>query len=190
MKIGYARTSTVGQNYDLQIEELKKEGCEKIFAEKQTGTSTGEREELKKAIEHTREGDILIVTKIDRLARSIIDLNKIVNELVSKGVSVKFLKENIEFTAEKNNSLQTLLFNVLGSFAQFERDLIVERTREGRERAKKQGKHMGRPGKSEKDIKRAIQLYFNRANNGMSVTDITKTTGIPKATLYKKLKEL
>lgn len=190
MLIGYARVSTTGQSYETQLTALKLYGCEKIFLEKVTGTTTNQREELKKALELTRKGDTLIVTKIDRLARSIIDLNNIVKQLREKGVNVKFISENIEFTAEENeNSLQTLLFNVLGSFAQFERDLIVERTKEGRERAKKQGKHMGRPGQSEKSIKRALQLYFNRKINGMSVNDIVKATGVPKSTIYLKAKE-
>ena len=83
-----------------------------------------------------------------------------------------------------------LLFNILGSFAQFERDLIVERTTEGRERAKKQGKHMGRLGQDEKTLKRAIQLYYERNKNGMSVNEIVKSTGIPRSTLYAKVKEV
>src|SRR5699024_12219183 len=95
---------------------------------------------------YVRNGDTVIVTKIDRLARSIIDLNRIVSDLTAKGVSVYFINENMTFrNGQHVNSLQTLLFNVLGSFAQFERDLIVERTTEGRERAKQQGKHLGRP---------------------------------------------
>ena len=83
-----------------------------------------------------------------------------------------------------------LLFNILGSFAQFERDLIVERTTEGRERAKKQGKHMGRPGQDEKTLKRAIQLYYERNKNGMSVNEIVKSTGILRSTLYAKVKQI
>ncbi|MFD4820231.1 recombinase family protein [Peribacillus butanolivorans] len=91
-------------------------------------------------MEFAREGDTLVVTKIDRLARSIMDLNKIVHELAEKGVNVRFVKEDMKFDgSNEGNSLQTLLFNILGSFAQFERDLIVERTTEGRERAKGKG---------------------------------------------------
>ena len=82
-------------------------------------------------------GDTILVTKIDRLARSISNLNKIVSDLNDRGVSVQFLKEQMLFSADDNNSINRLLFNILGSFAQFERDLIVERTSEGRERAKK-----------------------------------------------------
>src|SRR5947207_15782933 len=97
MKIGYARVSTTGQDLDTQRDILTKEGCEKIFEEKVTGTSTKKRERLHEAIEFAREGDTLIVTKIDRLARSISDLNKIVQQLVAKGVTVQFVKENMKF---------------------------------------------------------------------------------------------
>lgn len=131
------------------------------------------------------------MTKIDRLARSIIDLHNIVKELNVKGVHVRFLKENIEFQAGENiNSLQTLLFNILGSFAQFERDLIIERTGEGRERAKKQGKHMGRPAQDKKAIEKALKLYFERDVNGLSVNDIVKMTSVPRSTIYAELKKI
>lgn len=191
--VGYARTSTVGQGNGLETQKqlLNEAGCRRIFFEKVTGTSTTKRNELKEAMEFLQEGDTLIVTKIDRLARSIIDLNKIVSELIQKGVNVKFIKENIEFQAgESNNSLQTLLFNILGSFAQFERDIIVERTGEGRERAKKQGKHMGRPAQDKKAIQKALKLYDERDINGLSVNDIVKMTNVPRSTIYAELKKI
>lgn len=171
MLIGYARVSTIGQSYESQKELLEEVGCEKIFVEKVTGTNITLRNELKAAIEHSRNGDTIIVTKIDRLARSIYDLNKIVIELKDKGVNIRFINDNMEFKAnENNNSLQSLMFNILGSFAQFERDLIVERTTEGRDRAKAAGKHMGRKaGYSAKTMKKAIDQYNNRVVNGMSV---------------------
>lgn len=191
--IGYARVSTVGQDNGLATQKilLEEAGATKIFHEKMTGTSTKQRTALKECIDYLREGDTLVVTKIDRLARSIIDLNKIVDELKEKGVNVRFLKENMTFEADgKSNSLGTLLFNILGSFAQFERDLIVERTTEGRERAKEQGKHMGRKaGFSPKAMQKAIEQYKNRADNKMSVSDILKLNGIPKATFYIELKK-
>src|SRR5690625_7130905 len=113
-----------------------------------------------------RKGDIVKVASIDRFARSIIDLNKIVEELNDKGVSIKFIQDNIYFKAgEQLEPTQELMFNMLGSFAQFERSLIVQRTTEGRERAKKQGKHMGRPGRPRKDIKRALNMYDKREIN-------------------------
>jgi len=191
MKIGYARVSTVGQDLNTQKELLDSEGCEKIFVEKVTGTSTAQRTQLKSMLEQVREGDTIVVTKIDRLARSIIDLNKLVNEINEKKASVQFIKDNMTFAAgEENNSMHQLMFNILGSFAQFERDLIVERTTEGRERAKEQGKHMGRPSRPKKDVERAMTLYGDKENNGMSVSDIVKLTGVPRSTIYNKLKTL
>ncbi|ASQ50600.1 recombinase family protein [Staphylococcus pseudintermedius] len=191
MIIGYARVSTVGQNLDNQIEQLKEQGAEKIYKEQVTATSTKQRVELKAMIENVRSSDIVVVAKIDRLARSISDLNKIVTELNTKGVSVKFLKEQMTFEAGNNNSLNTLLFNILGSFAQFERDLIVERTSEGRERAKANGKKFGRkPSSTDKDIAKAIELYKKRSENKLSVADILKMTDVKKSTFYHELKKV
>ncbi|EGQ0370808.1 recombinase family protein [Staphylococcus pseudintermedius] len=191
MIIGYARVSTVGQNLDNQIEQLKEQGAEKIYKEQVTATSTKQRVELKAMIENVRSSDIVVVAKIDRLARSISDLNKIVTELNTKGVSVKFLKEQMTFEAGNNNSLNTLLFNILGSFAQFERDLIVERTSEGRERAKANGKKFGRkPSSTVKDIAKAIELYKKRSENKLSVADILKMTDVKKSTFYHELKKV
>ncbi|RLQ92116.1 recombinase family protein [Planomicrobium sp. Y74] len=191
--IGYARVSTTNQDNGLETQKalLEEAGATKIFHEKITGTSTKQRNELRECINYLREGDTLVVTKIDRLARSIFDLNKIVDELKDKGINVKFLKENMTFEANgKSNSIGTLLFNILGSFAQFERDLIVERTTEGRVRAKEQGKHMGRKaGHTVKAMERALEQYRNRADNKMSVSDILKLNGIPKATFYLELKK-
>ncbi|QGM28958.1 recombinase family protein [Bacillus sp. N3536] len=191
--IGYARVSSAGQDNGLETQKvlLEEAGATKIFHEKMTGTSTKQRTALKECMEYLREGDTVVVTKIDRLARSIMDLNKLVDELKEKGVNVHFLKENMIFEANgKSNSLGTLLFNILGSFAQFERDLIVERTTEGRERAKGQGKHMGRKaGFSAKAMQKAIEQYNNRLENKMSVSDILKLNGIPKASFYVELKK-
>ncbi|RKL64970.1 resolvase [Salipaludibacillus neizhouensis] len=190
MKIGYARVSTVGQDLATQEEMLKKAGCKKVFVEKITGASKIHREKLLEAIEFMDAGDTLVVTKIDRLARSIIDLNNLVQDLNAKEISVQFIKDNMEFMAgEDSNSIQTLLFNILGSFAQFERDLIVERTTEGRERAKQQGKHMGRPSQPQKNVERALELYKQRGTNGMSVNDIAKLTSVPRSTIYAEIKK-
>lgn len=190
MKIGYARVSTVGQDLASQEDILKENGCERIYVEKITGTTTKNRNELKKLLENVRPGDTVMVTKIDRLARSIIDLNKIIETLQEKQVDVHFIKDNLSFKVnETANPLQSLLFNVLGSFAQFERDIIVERTSEGRERAKLRGKHMGRPSQPRKNIEEALRLYNSRNMNGLSVKDIVKLTGVPKATLYVEIRK-
>ena len=190
LRIGYARVSTVGQELELQELTLREAGCERLYVEKVTGISTAPRTQLAAMLDHVREGDTVVVTKIDRLARSIIDLNKIVTELNDKGVSVQFIRDNITFEADKGaSSISTLLFNVLGSFAQFERDIIVERTTEGRKRAKAAGKHMGRKGQPDKKVQQALDLMANRHTNGMSVGDIVKVTGVPKPTIYLKIKE-
>jgi DNA invertase Pin-like site-specific DNA recombinase len=190
MRIGYARVSTVGQDLETQQSLLQAEGCERLYVEKVTGTSTAPRKALAELLDNVREGDTVYISKIDRLARSIIDLNKIVSELNAKGVSVVFIKDNMRFDAGENaSSMNTLMFNILGSFAQFERDLIVERTTEGRDRAKANGKHMGRPASSsDKELRKAIELYRNKQDNGMSIADICKLTGVKRATLYARLK--
>lgn len=195
--IGYARVSTTNQDNGLETQKslLEGAGAEKLYFEKITGTSTKQRLELANAIKSANKGDTFVVTKIDRLARSIFDLNTIVDELLKKGITVRFLKENMEFKPEnadnKPNSMQSLMFNILGSFAQFERDLIVERTTEGRERAIAEGKHMGRKASyTQKTMDKAVDQYKNRKDNKMSVSDILKLNGIPKASFYVELKKL
>lgn len=192
MKIGYARVSTVGQSLEGQIEQLLEQGVEvdNIYQEKVTGTSTKQRTELENLLKHVRAGDEVIVSKIDRLARSIQDLNKIVERLTEKGVSIRFLQDNLHFEAGSNSAMNTLIFNMLGSFAQFERDLIVQRTSEGRERAKKQGKHLGRPSQPKSSIERAVKLFHQREVNELSVNDIVDMTGVPRSTIYREAKNV
>lgn len=182
--VGYARVSTIDQDYSLQVEQLEKYGCTKIFHEKESGKNVG-RPELKKALEYLREGDKLIIYKIDRLARSTRDLHNIVHELEEKGIGVVFIKEQIDFSTPAGK----LMFTMLGAIAEFERDLINERTKEGRERAREQGKHLGRPSQPDKEVKRALKLYREREANGMSVSDIVKSTGVPRSTIYAKAKQ-
>src|SRR5699024_6887261 len=120
MKIGNARVSTAGQDMESQKDRLQAEGCERLFVEKVTDTSTAPRKALAAMLDHVRAGDTVYITKIDRLARSIIDLNKIVEELIDRGVSIVFINENLTFKAdEKANEFSRLMFNILGSFAQF-----------------------------------------------------------------------
>lgn len=182
--IGYARVSTTGQSLEAQVEQLNRYGVDKIFKEKYSG-GTAERKELKKALDYLRKGDTLVVSKIDRLARSTFDLHKIVKDLTERGIGLVFLKEQIDFTT----STGKLMFTMLGAIAEFERDLINERTAEGRERAKAKGTHMGRKGKPDKDVQKALKLFRERPGNGLSVNEIVKMTGVPRATIYAKHKE-
>ncbi|MBY0008796.1 recombinase family protein [Priestia aryabhattai] len=182
--VGYARVSTKEQSLDIQVSKLEEYGVDRIYMEKQSGGKS-DREELHKALDYLREGDVLVVYKIDRLARSIRDLNNIVGDLQERGIGLIFIKENIDF----NTSSGKLMFNMLGAIAEFERDIINERTAEGRERAKQKGTHMGRKGKPEKDVKKALKMFRERDENGLSVNDIVKMTGVPRATIYAKNKE-
>lgn len=190
MKIGYARVSTSGQTLDQQHEALTEAGCEKIYSEKQSGTSTTKRDELQRCLDVLRAGDTLVITKIDRLARSVIDLSNIVNDLDKRGISIQFLNDGLQFQAGNKQSISTLTLNILSSFAQFERDLIVERTTAGRKRAQAQGKHIGRTAQPEQAIRKALKLYKERESNGMSVGDISKVTGVPRSTIYAELKKV
>ncbi|EED2064149.1 recombinase family protein, partial [Listeria monocytogenes] len=188
-----ARVSTVGQDLKTQQEKLLKQGIEEdyLYIEKKTATTTRNREALKDLIKNSRKGDIVYITKIDRLARSIIDLNNVMNEFLKKGVTVVFIDNNMTFSANaKSDPMQKLLFNVLGAFAEFERDMIVNRTTEGKIRAQQAGKKLGRKGQPDQQIQKALRLMNKREDNNLSVSDIVKATGVPKATLYKKLKEL
>lgn len=183
--IGYGRVSTNGQDLTLQEEALKAYGCQEIYMEKESGAKS-DRVELAKALKYLRKGDKLVVYKIDRLARSTFDLHKIAKELEEREIALVFIKEQIDFSTANGK----FMFTMLGAVAEFERDLIKDRTAEGRERAKAKGTHMGRTGKPEKDIKKAMKMYQEREKNGLSVNDIAKSTGVPRSTIYAKAKEL
>ena len=140
MNVGYARVSTSSQNLENQIDQLKSTGCEKIFSEKRSGKNEANREQFKTMMDFLREGDVLYITKLDRLARSVIDLHNIAKFLQNKDVNLKVLHQNIDTTSPAGR----LLFTMLGAIAEFERDLINERVREGIEAAKKKGIQFGR----------------------------------------------
>jgi DNA invertase Pin-like site-specific DNA recombinase len=182
--VGYARVSTKEQSLDIQVDKLNQYGVDRIFMEKQSGGKS-DREELHKALDYLREGDTLVVYKIDRLARSIRDLNNIVGDLEERGIGLIFIKENIDFTT----SAGKLMFHMLGAIAEFEKDIINERTAEGREKAKAKGTHMGRKGKPTKDVEKALKLFRERDTNNLSVNEIVKMTGVPRATIYAKNRE-
>src|SRR3984957_16530866 len=140
-RIGYARVSTYGQTLDAQLEQLRAEGCEKVYREKASG-ARGDRRELLKMLRELVAGDVVAVTRIDRLARSTFDLFAIVKRIVDAGAQFRSLAEPWADTA---TSTGRLMIAVLGGLADVERDLIRTRTAEGRSHAKAQGQHMGRP---------------------------------------------
>jgi DNA invertase Pin-like site-specific DNA recombinase len=180
MKIGYARVSTQDQNLELQLDALRADGCEKLFEDKASGTRTA-RPGLDKALEHAREGDTIVVWRLDRLGRSLKHLIEVVSGLQERGVGFRSLRESIDTT----NSGGKLIFHVFGALAEFERDLIQERTQAGLAAARARGRKGGRPKKLTKAKTQLLyRLYDEREH---TVAEICKILGISKPTLYKYL---
>jgi DNA invertase Pin-like site-specific DNA recombinase len=141
MKIGYARVSTTGQNEAAQVDLLRGHGAEELFIDKASGTSREGRPKLYEAIRFARSGDVLLVTRLDRLARSVIDLHSISKELEAKGVDLIVTEQSIDTTTPTGR----LMFNMLAAIAEFETDLRKERQLEGIAKAKQEGRYKGRP---------------------------------------------
>lgn len=182
MKIGYARVSTSSQDTALQIDALKKAGCETIYEEKASG-SKKDRPELEQCLKSLRNGDVLIVWKLDRLGRSLQHLLEIVNELETKGVGFTSLTEAINTTT----STGKLVFNIFGSLAQFERSLIQDRVKAGLQAARKKGRIGGRPSAlDEKQKEMAITMF----NGGALKSDIAKHFDVTRQTIYTILKDI
>lgn len=176
--IGYIRVSSVDQNTERQLVDIK---LDKAFTEKATGKNT-DRPELTKCIAHLRSGDTLHVHSIDRLARNLKDLQTLVDDLKCKGVSVHFHKENLIFDASISNPMQDLMFQMLGAFAQFERTLIKERQREGIAAAQARGQKLGAPAKLSLPQVEEIKALLVP---GADKSKIAKQFGISRPTLYK-----
>lgn len=188
IKYGYARVSTAGQDLDVQIKQLKDQGVllENIYQEKATGTSKA-RPQLELLLEQLEENDEVIISKIDRLARSIIDLKGLVDELNNRGVTVTFLNDNLKFEPNNSNPQSNLMLNMLGSFAEFERDLIVSRTQEGKAHAK-----ANNPNYKEGRPKRTLTPQYLHAIDVLkanSYTETEKKTGISRSTLQRIKKQ-
>jgi len=180
MYIGYARVSTAEQNLERQIDELEKAGCEKIYHEKTTGTTT-ERIELNNLIEFLRSGDIVVVSELTRLSRSTKDLFSVVDKIHSKGADIVSLKEKWLDTTTPQGKL---MFTIFAGLSQFERDIISERTKEGLRAAKARGRSGGRPSK-QNEKKLSVEILYN---NGVRVVDIAKQTNLSRSTVNRILK--
>jgi DNA invertase Pin-like site-specific DNA recombinase len=184
MKIGYARVSTKDQVLDLQIDALNKDGCEMIFKETASGAKT-DRPELQKLLTHLRKGDIVVVYKLDRLGRSLKHLLEVVAELNSKEVGIRSINDAIDTTTPQGR----LFFNISASFAEFERDLIRERTKSGLEAARARGRKGGRrQGMTKEAEQKAILAETYYKEEKMGVNQIAKEIGVSKMTLYKYLR--
>ncbi|WP_294608285.1 recombinase family protein [uncultured Roseovarius sp.] len=183
MLVGYARTSTVDQKAGLEAQQrdLSDIGCEEIFTEQVSSVDVAKREKLEEAIKFARKGDVLVVTKLDRLARSVAHLVKITERLEAKGVALRILDGAID-TSTANGRL---MLNMLTSIAQFEREIMLERQREGIAKAKADGKYKGRKPTAMAKADEVMKL----AREGMPPLKIAKALGIGKSSVYRILNE-
>jgi DNA invertase Pin-like site-specific DNA recombinase len=178
-RIGYARVSTDDQDLTIQVAALRAAGCEVIRSEKVSGSSMNGRDELKTVLEFVRAGDVLVVKRVDRLARSIGDLQDIVRGLKAKGASLAILDQNIETSTAAGKCF----LDMLGVFAEFENNLRRERQLEGIAKAKAAGKYRGRPAKID-----AAEVNRLKAE-GMGVSAIARQLGITRNSVYRLLGE-
>jgi len=174
--VGYVRVSTVDQNTARQLDGIH---TDKMFTDKASGKDTN-RPELARALEYVREGDELVVHSMDRLARSLPDLRRLVSELTGRGVRVRFVKENLSFTGD-DSPMSTLLMSVMGAVAEFERALLLERQREGIEVAKRAGKYKGRKPALTPEQTATVAA---RLAAGESAAALAGEYGVSRATVY------
>lgn len=182
--VGYIRVSSTGQDTDRQLEGIK---LTKIFTEKVSGKDRN-RPQLESCLDYVREGDNLHVHSLDKLGRSLQDLETIVTQLVEKGVTVIFHKEKMTFNKENNGSMGKLLFQILAAFAEFERNLIRERQKEGIELARAKGKHLGRQSKLTRGQKQDILKKYE--HQYYSITALAKEFSVSRGTIYNVINEI
>jgi DNA invertase Pin-like site-specific DNA recombinase len=179
--IGYARVSTIGQSLDVQLEALKAAGCEKVYSEKRSGLD-GKRPELGKCLDYVREGDVLLVTKLDRLARSTSDLYATVGRLKDKGVGFRCLDNRDMDTTTKTGKL---MLGILALIAEFETDIRKERQLEGIAKAKERGVAFGRqPKLSDEEI---AEMRRRRLEDGVLIKELMASYDLSKASVYRLL---
>jgi DNA invertase Pin-like site-specific DNA recombinase len=181
MLIGYARVSTSDQDLRSQEDVLKSAGCEDIYTDVVSGVKTA-RPGLHSAVSHLRKGDTLVVWRLDRLGRSLAHLIQTIKELSEKGIGFKSLQENIDTTTSGGQ----LIFHIFGALAQFERELIRERTNAGLKAARIRGRMGGRPVQLNKQEIRKLKKHYDKGD--LSVMEICKLFNITKPTLYRYLK--
>ncbi len=189
MVFGYARISTKEQNLDLQLNALLKYGInEKNIVQDVVSGANAERKQLNKLLDKLREGDTLVVWKLDRLARSLIHFNKMMNTLAERGIKFKSITETFIDTTEAS-AQSKFITNMFAVLAELERDIIIERTKAGLESARLRGKIIGRPSGVRKKDQRKIELCAYHFNEGkLTVSEICKTVEVSRATYYKYLK--
>lgn len=178
MLIGYARVSSTGQSLDLQRAALADAGCEEIFEEKRSGRTASDRAELQRALQMLRKSDTLVITRLDRLARSVSDLHQLVERVTAKGAGLRVLQQaGIDTTT----STGKLMLAMLAAVAEFENDIRRERQRDGIEAARERGVYKGRPKEIDADQVRALKA------EGLGAAEIAKRVGIGRASVYRVL---
>lgn len=177
MRIGYARVSTADQSVAAQEDILKENGCELIYSETASG-GKADRPKLKEMFDYAREGDTIVVYKLDRLGRSLKDLINLLEQLEERGIHFESITDGID----TSTSAGKLQMHLIGAMAEFERDLIRERTKAGLEAARARGRKGGRPKIDKKKIDLALRLYDSKE---YSIKEIEKMSGVSAATLYR-----
>jgi len=178
-KVGYARVSSVGQSLDIQTDKLTEYGCVEIFSEKKSGTSRSQRKEFERCMKYIRNGDVLVITKLDRLARSMVDLLNIKTELKDKGGELEILDQ-----PEMQSISGELMFNILGAIAQFETAIRKERQVEGIEKAKSKGVRFGAKAKLTDD--QVAEMKAKR-ESGVLIRELMAEYELSKASVYRLL---
>jgi len=183
-KIGYARVSSVDQSLDRQLEVLNGLNLDRIFTDKLSGKNT-DRASLKEMLRFIREGDHLFVHSMDRLARNLLDLRAMINDLTSKKVKISFIKENLTFDGD-DSAMSVLLLSIMGAVAEFERSLIRERQAEGIKLARQKGIYKGRIHALKPEQIESLRI---KVASGISKSKVAREFGICRETLYRYLSQ-
>ncbi|WP_233433708.1 recombinase family protein [Deinococcus radiophilus] len=178
--MGYIRVSTTNQNTDRQLDGVE---LDRVFTDKASGKNA-DRDALKELLAYVREGDTVVVHSLDRLGRSLGDLLELVSQITGKGITVRFVQEDLVFSPDTNNPMSNLLLGVMGSFAQFERAVMLERQREGIQKAREQGRYQGRVLALSPD---QVEELRTRAANGENKSALAREYGISRPVLYDYL---
>ncbi|UUO24490.1 recombinase family protein [Colwellia sp. M166] len=181
-KIGYARVSSTGQSLEVQLDKLNQVGCDKIYHEKQSG-KTASRPEFQKCMNYLREGDVFVITRLDRLARSVIHLSQVAERFQAENIDLVVIDQAIDTSTPTGR----LMFNMLAAIAEFETDLRSERQLEGIAKAKEHGVKFGRPTKRTAEID--VEIYTKR-KEGVSIGQLAKNYGLGPATIYRILNDV
>jgi len=179
--VGYARVSSAGQSLDVQLDKLKAYGCTRVFSEKRSGRQADSRPELQSCLAFLREGDTLVVSRLDRMARSILDLAKIADQLKKKGVALKVLDQALDTGTSEGR----LMFSLLASFAEFENDIRAERQADGIAKAKERGVVFGRKRALTPEQCKRIKVL--REEENFSVPQLAERFNVGIATVYRAL---